>query len=272
MYPFFSACIFCIHLTLLGVVFRQTPLVQDHVTYTHSKLAVYITVMYSCIDIGSTDSIFMCLWSEINKAVIPDDENKSFLLLEMPGYPINSDLFNPEKFNDNPAVMSPAHATALLVDRVPAFARYFHDTGSQISFFWKQLLETYAIVKNPVDESIAKAKYDDAIEMLYGGQSGYCSMQKSEMYKNLDSLCDKWQKELNNLESYKKRCLRQGENFESNAGPYVERVDNAFVEYNNLKSQIKKYQAAIFEYTRGDLSTVLLQQRQGVYSNAWSLK
>ena len=90
---------------------------------------------------------------------------------------------------------------------------------------------------------------------------GYINSEKTHLYKNLDSLCNQWQKELNRLETFKKNS--SSEDFELYAGPFVERVENAFAEYSNLKSLIRKYQAAMFEYTRGDLSVVLMQQRQG---------
>ena len=215
-------------------------------------------------------NIYTSLWSSLNDAVvrppIPGEPARSCLLLEVPGFSINPDNFDLEKFRKNPAVMSPAYATATLVDRVPAFSHYFYDTGSHISFYWKQLLETFSVVQNSEDNPTLKAKYENAIEMLYGGPSGYKNLQKTEFFRNLETLWARWEKEKNNLEKFRKICLKRQdwpENFELCAGPYVDKVDDAFREYENLRWQIMQYQASILQYTRGDVSIVLLQQRQG---------
>ena len=140
-------------------------------------LSPMISHLYLCLghNIESEKStIFMSLWSAINDAVVcppfADDAHvvKNYLLLEMPGYPIDPDIFDEEEFKQNPKAMSPAYATALLVDRVPAFARYFHDTGSQISFYWKQLLQTHTIIGSSVaNDSATSAKYNEAIEVHF---------------------------------------------------------------------------------------------------------
>ena len=215
-------------------------------------------------------NIFKSLWSRINDAVIrppiPGDPARDFLLMEMPGYSINPDVFDEDKFYENPNAMSPAYATALLVDKVPAFAPYFYDTGSHISFYWKQLVETFVIVdKSKVNQEL-KAKYDYAIEMLYGDLNGYKNQRKTELFKKLDTLRTEWHKAREELEKFRKKCQRKPdwpENFEPRVKPYVDRVDDTFTEYDNVQSQIEQYQAAIFQYTRGDLSILLLHQRQG---------
>ena len=64
--------------------------------------------------------------------------------MEMPGFSVDPDAFDPLKF-DPGTMMSPECATSSLCDRIPLFAPYFYDTGNHISFFWKLLLETYTI-------------------------------------------------------------------------------------------------------------------------------
>lgn len=215
-------------------------------------------------------NIYKSLWSSINDAVvsppIPGEQAKSCLLLQVPGFSINPVDFDVEKFRKDPTGMDPAYATATLVDKVPAFSHYFHDTGSHISFYWKQLLETFTVVQNSEDNPTLKAKYENAIEMLYGGPSGYKNLQKTELFENLETLRARWETEKSNLETFRKSCLKRQdwpENFELCAEPYMDRVNDAFTEYDNLRGQIMQYQAAIFQYTRGDASILLLQQRQG---------
>ena len=62
-------------------------------------------------------------------------------------------------------------------------------------------------------------------------------------------------------EDFYKECVNDedkgAEFFESNAGPYIEEVEQALSEYEQLKRQIKNYEAAIYEYTSGDLSVVV---------------
>ena len=163
--------------------------------------------------------------------------------------------------------MSPAYATALLVDRIPAFAPFFYNTGSQISFHWKQLLETFVVINNSEYYPICKAKYHEAIEMLYGGSSGYKMQQKTELFKGLDTLRTKWEEAKDELQKVRAKFSQKGqdlpEKYELNMKPYMDRVDDAFSEYDSVRSQVKQYQAAIFQHTRGDLNILLFQQRQG---------
>ena len=220
--------------------------------------------------VESDFSIFKSLWSRINDAVvrppIPGNPARDILLMEMPGYPINPDIFDVEKFRKNSAAMSPACATAMFVDRVPALAPYFYDTGSRISFYWEQLLKTSVIVDDCEDNPALKGKYDTAIEMLYGGQDEYKNNKKTELFNSLDMLRTEWQAAEDELEMFRMNCqtkINWPENYETHVKPYVDKIEDAFTEYDNVRSQIKQYQAAIFQYTRGDLSVLLMQQRQG---------
>ena len=174
--------------------------------------------------------IFKSLWQNVNDVCAPPpppgQPAKACFLMEMPGFSVDSDAFDPSKF-DPKTMVSPDMSVATLCDRVPAIARYFYDTGNHISFFWSQLMKT--CILKPVEENgqdTTKQKYEEALQMLYGGKEGY-------------------------------------ENYENNAGPYNEKVDAAYWEYNNLKMQVERYEAAIFRYATGDLSTVLLEQASG---------
>ena len=216
-------------------------------------------------------NFFKSLWSRINDAVVrppfPGDEaTKECLLIEMPGFSINPDNFDVENFRNNPSGMSPACATAKLVDRVPALAHYFYDTGCHVSFYWKQFLETFVVVNNPEDDPEVTSKYEDALEVLYGGSEGYRDLKKSEVFDRLDKLRDKWFVAKTKLEEFKRNCQKKidwPENFESHVQLYLNKEEDAFIQYNNLRSQIALHQAAIYQFTKGDLSTLLMHQMQG---------
>lgn len=203
------------------------------------------------------------LWSCINDEVLGTSLNpaKQILVMETPGFSIDPDLFDEEKFQSNPGVdvLSPQYATATLVDRVPACARFFNDTGSRVSFNWKQLIETIVIIDNTEDDLAVKAKYDEAIEKLYGGQIGYRKLQKTEYFEMLDTLRENYYREKDKLEQIRKRQQELHDVPELT----VHHQEREVTEYHNRKSQIEKYQAAILKYTSEDLSVLLMKKRQG---------
>ena len=218
---------------------------------------------------ASDFDIFRSLWTNINDATVPQtppgQKPKACLLMEMPGFSIDPKSFDEDRFD--PATQThPDRAVALLADRVPILAPYFYDTGSHISFFWKQLLETFELSWVPHEDKSLREKYEEAIKMLYGNDEGYINQEKTQLYKNVDDLRKKWLDAKKEESEFWKSCQEDKtgwpENFQTHAGPVVEKMGQAFTEYDNLKSQIEQYEAAIFQYTRGDLSRLLLQQAQ----------
>ena len=103
--------------------------------------------------------------------------------------------------------------------------------------------------------------------MLYGGKEGYIKQQKTPLFSDLDSLRGKWKDAVEAREYFRSTCLADKsnwpENYENDAGPYNDEVDASYSEYNNLKMQVERYEAAIFRYASGDLKTVLLQEANG---------
>ena len=196
-------------------------------------------------------TVYKCLWTKLNEVVCPPGrKGGSCLLLEMPGYSVNPDIFDIELFRANSnAEMSPSFATAMLVDRIPALAPCFYDTGFSVSSYWKQLIETFT-VPNEQNNADLKEKYDEAIETLYGGTNGCKNLQTSERFKSLDALRDEWYAAKVDLKQQHEELY------------YKEKVDDAFLEYTSMKSQINLHQAAIFEYTRRDPNHLPLKQRQ----------
>ena len=219
--------------------------------------------------------MFKSLWTNINNATVPKplpgQPPKAIMLMEMPGFAIDPESYDTtagKSFDSNRK--HPDRAVAMLADRVPALAPYFYDTGSTISFYWKQLLETFKLRYSPEDDPKLREKYEDAIKMLYGGKEGYLQLKKTKLFENLDVLRRQWLDAKVEEKSFWQECQADTENwpqnFQSHAGPYVEKKNQAYTEYDNLKSQIEQYQAAIFQYTRGDLSRLMLHQEQGTIS------
>lgn len=221
-------------------------------------------------DTAGDYDIFKSLWDNINDICAPGPPPgapaKACFLMEMPGFSIDPDAFDPSKF-DPAKMVSPSMATATLCDRVPAIARYFYDTGNHISFLWEQYLRTFAVKPAPPrqDETL-KANYDEAIKMLYGSQEGYVNQTKTQLYKNLDPLRQAWQDAITRRNTFRSDCQTGKDkanwpaNYEKNAGPYNDAVEQAYTDYNNLRLQIEKYEAAIFAYVSGDLTTMMLRQ------------
>ena len=255
--------------------------------------------------------VFKSLWTNINAATVPKplpgQPEKACFLMEMPGFSVDHNSFDITMY-DPYKQMHPDRAVALLADRVPALAPYFYDTGSHISFYWKQLLETFKLSWRPENDAALKAKYEEAIKMLYGDEQGYIEQRKTKLFQQLEPLRKQWQEAMDEQGAFWKKCIEEeneeiqkvkkkeeedvdddgsgdeedeGEDeektevkveikaksgaqyFQAHAGPYVERTNQAFTEYDNLKSQIEQYEAAIFQYTRGDLSRLFLKQEQG---------
>ena len=109
----------------------------------------------------------------------PGQSAKAFFLMEMPGFSIDPNAFDPSKFKPG-IMMSPDCATSSLCDRVPALAPCFYDTGNHISFFWDLLLETFTVEGDFIKKnSEVEARYERAIEMLYGSKEGYKNQEKT---------------------------------------------------------------------------------------------
>jgi hypothetical protein len=97
--------------------------------------------------------------------------------------------------------------------------------------------------------------------MLY---VNYAKQEKTQLYKKVDTLLEKWQEAMRNKERFYQECVGDNDEdgkgatyFETNAGPYIEEVEQALSEYEQLKRQIRNYEAAIYEYTSGDLGVVV---------------
>ena len=216
-------------------------------------------------------NLYQSLWSNINDvcapAPPPGAPAKAAFLMEMPGFSVDPDAYDPSKFD--PTKVSPDRATALLCDRVPALAQYFYDTGSHISAYWEQFLRTFKITGAPIDDPQLKKAYDNAIKMLYGGPEGYINQTKTPLYSQLDTLRQNWQKAMEEKNKFWAECQQNKdkwpENFEANAGPYVDKVNEAYTEYDNLKLQIENYEAVIFQYVSGDLSSLMLGQERSKF-------
>lgn len=216
-------------------------------------------------------NMFQSLWTNINDATVPKplpgQPPQAVFLMEMPGYSVDPDTYDLAKFEPDKK-MHPDRAVAMLVDRVPVLSPYFYDTGSHISFFWKQLVETFKLRYAPEDDPKLREKYIAAIKMLYGSEGAYIEQKKTKLFENLDSLRNNWLSTKEELDKFWKKCQTESgwpQNFQIQAGPYVQARDQAYTEYDNLKAQIEQYEAAIFQYTRGDLSRLMLQQAQGTY-------
>ena len=91
--------------------------------------------------------------------------------------------------------------------------------------------------------------------------------ENSILRANLDDLRTEWQDAMTEREIFRSKCLSDKEkwprNYQDNAAPYNEKVEQAYTEYNSLKLQIEKYKASIFRYATGDLSTMMLEQENG---------
>ena len=214
--------------------------------------------------------VFKSLWENINDVCSPPPPPnmpaKSCFLMETPGFTVDPDAFDPSKFT--PTKRHPDLTTANLCDRVPAIAPYFYDTGNHISFFWKQLLQTFKIKPDaPGEDENLKQQYDEALMMLYGGPEGYVNQKKTPLYSNVDVLRKTWEEKKQEEAEFRNECQKDEENwpsnFEKGAGPYREAVDQAYGEYNNLKLQIERYEAAIYAYASGDLKTMMQEQAIG---------
>ena len=208
------------------------------------------------------------LWSQVNDICVPPQPPgqpaKAFLLLESPGFSVDPNAYDPTKFKEG-IMMSPECAASSLCDRVPALAPFFYDTGNHISFFWKMLLETFTI-EGDFDQKNAeiKARYEKAIKMLYGSEESYIQQEKTPLFQGRTKLRDSWKTAMAKKEGFKTQCEKDHANwpgnYEEGAAPYVDAVDEAYTEYNNLRLQIQKYESAIFAYSMGDLNTVLMDE------------
>ena len=218
--------------------------------------------------VNAFKSLWRCIYDTVVPLPPPCAPAKSCLLLETPGFTINPDSYNPDKF-DPSTMRSPDYAIFQMADRVPALAPYFYDTSSHISFHWKQLLDTFTITENPEDQQALKESYDKAIEILYGGQEGYQKQQKTEFFQKLDTLREAWKSAQEKHGNFRRECQKGSEkrswpnNYLQGVGPYADEVKAALTDFNNLRAEIAKYQADISRYTRGDLRTQLVDQQQG---------
>ena len=214
--------------------------------------------------------IYESLWTNINNVCAPPPPPgwpaKACFLMEMPGFTIDPKAFDPKSF-DPSTMVSPECATATLCDRVPALASYFYDTGERISSNYKLFMETFTIKTTRQESTALKEGYDEAIKMLYTDEQGYIKQNKTELFKGLEKLRVKWEQAENAREEFRTACKRKEKewprNYERGAAPYVEASKEAYTEYDNLKQQIEKFEAAIHAYGAGDLNTLMQQQATG---------
>lgn len=209
-------------------------------------------------DTATRDSdVLRSLWANVSTVCVspptPGELNKECFLMEMPGFSVDPDAFDPLKFN--PAtMMSPECAIASLCDRVPALARFFYDTGDHISSYWKVLLDTFTIESDSEKNAELKARYDEAIEVLYGSLDGYINQQKTPLFLSLDKLREQWEA-AKKKKDYFEKIMRKGEK-----NPFNNAVEEAYTEYENLKLKIQNYKATILAYNVKDLYSILLEQ------------
>lgn len=214
--------------------------------------------------------LYKSLWTNINNVCAPPPPPgapaKACFLMEMPGFTVDPNAFNPKSFNPS-TMVSPECATAILCDRVPAFASYFYDTGERISSNYKLFMETFTIKSTREESTALKERYDEAIKMLYGDEQGYVMQKKTPLFLGLEKLHDKWEDAEKAREEFRTKCKDDKEewprNYERCAAPYVETSKEAYTEYDNLKQQIEKFEAAIHAYGAGDLNTLMQQQATG---------
>ena len=115
---------------------------------------------------SSDFGIYKALWEKIDDLVVPDpppnQEPKACLLLERTGFSINPEFYDYDTFNESfksgEPRPSPDYLTAQLCDKVPALSQYFYDTGSRISFKWRQLLLTFWLKYYPAGDD--KVRYN----------------------------------------------------------------------------------------------------------------
>ena len=221
-------------------------------------------------------NVFQSLWSNINDVCSPPpppgSDAVSCFLMEMPGFSVDPKAFDPEAFTKESlegTMMSPDCAVARLCDRVPALARYFYDTGNKISFYWNQLCTTYGSTA-PEAKRLTE-RYDVAIKALYGSQEGYINQEKTKLFQNLDTLRTAWEHKQEKLHEFKIKCQKEKTlwpgNYQKQAGPLRDAVEQAHTEYYNVKMEIKHHEAAIFAYETGDLNTLMLEQVESKYRN-----
>ena len=91
--------------------------------------------------------------------------------------------------------------------------------------------------------------------------------KKTPLFLGLEKLHDKWEDAERAREEFRTKCKDDKEewprNYERCAAPYVETSKEAYTEYDNLKQQIEKFEAAIPAYGAGDLNTLMQQQATG---------
>lgn len=173
--------------------------------------------------------IYKSLWMNINNVCAPPPPPgapaKACFLMEMPGFTVDPNAFNPKSFNPS-TMVSPECATAILCNRVPAFASYFYDTGERISSNYKLFMETFTIKSTREESTALKERYEEAIKMLYGDEQGYVMQKKTPLFLGLEKLHGKWEDAERAREEFRTKCKDDKEewprNYERCAAPYVE--------------------------------------------------
>ena len=220
------------------------------------------------------------LWIKINKVTVPqlspDSPLKACFLMETPGFSIDPSTYDTCEWNDKSKETTESHPdriVAELADKVPALSPFYYDTGSRISSYWNQLVTTFKLPSQVSDAD--PKKYQEAVEFLYGkpgDEQDYEKIQLSEMRPEIDQrvteLREKWKKAQDEKKKFWEESKVGDEenwpkNFEMEARPYVDKINDAFTEYDNFRCLVENYQAVIFRYRRGDLGRLLLQQAQG---------
>ena len=119
------------------------------------------------------------------------------VLMEMPGFSVD-----PSSFDIIESIYR-VYAVVLLTHRVLALTPYFYDTGSHISFYWRQLWG------KPENDVALKARYEKAVKMLYGDEQGYIEKKNTKLFQQLERLHKQWQDAMEEQAAFWKKCIEE---------------------------------------------------------------
>jgi hypothetical protein len=213
---------------------------------------------------GDDNKLVKVLSNSIKDLVAPDPpqgQQATQCFVMTTGFTLNPDSYDPDKSADSQKEL------AMLFNEIPKVSPAWERSGKFISNHWEILLTTGKAPLKPPPSPEAKKRYQEAIEKLYGNQKKFEHLEKSPLYKSLetaDQEVTKAQMDLLKLENDIKSMLggdatqaKFNSTYQRMSPPYINRVKTAQQQLILRQREISRYTTDLFAYNTGSLETIL---------------
>ena len=186
-------------------------------------------------------------------------------LLETPGFTVDGNQFSDTLWRlTGYSTASPQYLTAQLVDRIPAFANYFVDSGYRVSTLWEQML-TNAQTESRFSKPDATLRYNDAVQRLYSD-----SFAPRDLVVQRDSLLQTYSNAFDKAVDNRYQCLERdnkgGAYCSQKATIWKQSYTSSWFDFETLNRDVMGIQSQILQVQGSDLNLLLASAQETLAS------